>query len=164
MLGLVPRVKIQGHDSLTNKNIFHPFVDAQKQKQTLLGTHDVNVKFFQFFISFFVEYWFQKIWSDGDKNLDSSLGMSEARKSKNFVTLILKSFKKWRLHDMHSVWTDGGIKSCPNFHKKLHCFWMKTLLSKISKIVDKFLGYFCWKICCKELSKFLQSGPTACIT
>ena len=116
------------------------------------------------FISFFVEYWFQKIWSDWDKNLDSSLGMSEARKSKNFVTLILKSFKKWRLNDMHSVWTDGGIKSCPNFHKKLHCFWMKTLLSKISKRVDKFLGYFCWKICCKELSKFLQSGPTACIT
>ena len=63
-----------------------------------------------------------------------------------------------------SVWPDGEIsspifyKSCP---KSIHTDWCKKFhFSQCPKIVAKYLGFFCKKLCSQELSKIAQSGHT----
>ena len=52
------------------------------------------------------------------------------------------------------------FKSRPKGGHSIFCF--KFTLFKIATKVTKYLGYFCKKYCCQELSKVAQSGRTDC--
>ena len=57
-------------------------------------------------------------------------------------------------------------KSSPNLNKSSPISWHNSLylncdnFQKQPKKLLKILCYFCWQICCKELSKIDQSGHT----
>ena len=64
---------------------------------------------------------------------------------------------------MVPVWPDVGIKSSHFFelvaqNVATEAFTYKSDFLKISQRVAQYLGYFCKKICCQDLSKMAQSG------
>ena len=51
-------------------------------------------------------------------------------------------------------------KSCPK-RSQGHFFYFIMMFIKIAQNVNLYLGHFCTKICCQELTKIAQSGHTA---
>ena len=65
------------------------------------------------------------------------------------------------------VWPDVGekvaqffSKSCP---KSSPCsFYIRVRFLRIAQKVANYWGFFCWILCCQELSKIAKSGHTGC--